>query len=240
MVERVIAECRSYSPQADTHRHDYAQLILPLHGSLMVATPTQAVAVDSSLLFFVPPWCEHTFHAHAPNEFLVLDIPLPWVSVGRDRSTSASGGVLQPLTDQWLALRHLLLSEAQRPDPALADLTRYACQMLRSPTTPRSIAYLQAHYHEAILVEQLAALEGYTAAYYSEWFKARMGMTPKQYLHQLRIQHAKVLLQDTDLPLAEIALLVGYEHHASLTRLFKQQEGRSPQQYRQCAPSRKI
>lgn len=236
MVDRVIAERRSYSDQANTHRHAYAQLILPVQGRLMVTTPSQAVEVDTSRLFFVPPQCEHTFHAQAQNEFLVLDIPHPWVT-GRSDRPSPAEGVLQDLDEQWLALRYLLLSEAQRPDPALADLAHYACRMVRSLTVPRSIAYLQTHYTEAVSVEQLAALEGYTPAYYGEWFKARTGMTPKQYLHQLRLQRAKALLQETDLSLAEIALSVGYEHHASLTRLFKQQDGISPHQYRQSVAS---
>lgn len=231
MVERAIAECRSYSPQADTHCHAYAQLILPLQGSLFVATTHQAVEVDQSRLFFVPPWCEHTFHARAQNEFLVLDIPQPWVVQRSDRRPSE--GVLQPLDEQWYALRYLLLNESQRPNPNVADLVRYACRILAPTDVPRSVAYLQTHYHEAISVEQLATLEGYTAAYYGEWFKARMGMTPKQYLHQLRIQRAKTLLQETDWSIADIALQVGYEHHASLTRLFKQEVGIAPHQYRQ-------
>lgn len=49
----------------------------------------------------------------------------------------------------------------------------------------------------------------------------------------LRLDRAKTLLRETNLSILQIAQQVGYDHHTSLTRLFKQLEQTTPQAYRQ-------
>lgn len=63
-------------------------------------------------------------------------------------------------------------------------------------------------------------------------FKERMGMTPLDYLTLLRSEHAKTLLEETDLTIREIGAQVGYYDSGSFIRRFKQVTGMTPLQYR--------
>lgn len=48
----------------------------------------------------------------------------------------------------------------------------------------------------------------------------------------MRLNKAKELLRDTDLPILHIAIQVGLEHQSSLTRLFQKYEEITPSQFR--------
>lgn len=226
------AERRTYSEQAHTHDHPFAQLILPLQGTLFIETPQHQLTLNDSLLFFLPPHCQHTFHANTQNEFLVLDIPEGFLV--REPRTNQHRGLSWVLDDRWQALRSLLLTElGDSSSPNLIHLAHYACCLLQQNVTPRSLQFIHSHFHQPIDLNQLAHLEGYTPTYYCDWFKKQTGMTPTSYIQALRLQHAKELLVQTDLPILHIAQQVGYEHHSSLTRLFQHHEQITPIAYRQ-------
>lgn len=230
-MDKIIGECRTYSDQVDTHEHPYAQLILPLQGNLFIQTHFDQFTLNEQQLFWLPPCCLHTFYSNDRNEFLVLDIPTFCFSA--NLSGSEQKGVRQDLDDRWQALRFLILSEIRQSHYSLNELFHYAQRLLKIENTPKSIRYIQANYDRSLSIETLANIEGYTFTYYCEWFKTLTGVSPKQYIQTLRLNKAKELLRETDLPVWQIAQQVGYTHHASLTRLFQQLEQTTPQAYRQ-------
>lgn len=63
-------------------------------------------------------------------------------------------------------------------------------------------------------------------------FKEKMGMSPLEYLTLLRSEHAKLLLEQTDLTIRDIGAQVGYYDSGSFIRRFKQVTGVTPLQYR--------
>lgn len=231
-LRNILAERRSYSETVYTHTHTHAQLILPLQGAISIDTDEPHPLTEQSLLF-LPPNCQHTFYGHERNQVLVLDIP-GQLCPDKDMRRLEKG-LCRSMDDRWQALRFLLLNEVNdRPatHQAVTDLFRYAYHLLMELTRPRSIQYLHDHYAENIPLTTLAALEGYNPTYYSEWFKKTTGLTPSVYMQKLRLETAKNLLAETDLPILHIAQQVGYEHHASLTRLFRDYEGLTPADYR--------
>ena len=230
----IVAECRTYSHLIHTHDHTFAQLILPLQGTLSIATSLHHFELDDSRIFFLPPGCQHTFSAKNSNQFLVLDIP-SFMLVGGE-SGKIQGGLSTLLDDRWLAIRSLILSEVSHQATNKQDLTNlfgYAYSVLLREYTPRSIQYIHTNYYQPVELKELAELEGYNLTYYCEWFKKLTGLTPKTYIQNLRLEKAKVLLGHTNLSILEIARHVGYEHHSSLTRLFRYYEKVTPLVYRQ-------
>lgn len=65
-------------------------------------------------------------------------------------------------------------------------------------------------------------------------FVREVGITPSKYLTNIRIQNAKKLLQNTDLSVAEIARLCGYEQANYFCKIFRRLVGQTPLQYRNC------
>ena len=63
-------------------------------------------------------------------------------------------------------------------------------------------------------------------------FKDATEQTPMQYLQELRIEKAKLLLESSQTAFDQITLQVGYEDGNSFRRLFKQRVGLAPSAYR--------
>ncbi|EIM25993.1 helix-turn-helix transcriptional regulator [Microvirga lotononidis] len=71
-----------------------------------------------------------------------------------------------------------------------------------------------------------------TPSYFAKAFRRTTGMSPHQYLTQLRIQEAKGLLLSSTLPLADIALICGFGDQSYFTRVFTRSVGSSPGAWR--------
>ena len=68
--------------------------------------------------------------------------------------------------------------------------------------------------------------------HFSRLFKESTGLAPHQYVIERRVQRAKELLSNTDLPIAEVALLCGFAHQSHLNRHFKRLLGVNPKSLR--------
>lgn len=75
------------------------------------------------------------------------------------------------------------------------------------------------------------------AKYSSHLFKEAYGMKFVDFLMNLRMEHAKKLLLQTDLPLQDISEKVGYTHSISFGRTFKKVVGVTPGDYRKYTPN---
>jgi AraC-like DNA-binding protein len=230
-IKEIIAERRTYTADQETHSHCYAQLILPLQGELSLKAGVQDLRLDHQTLFFVPPGCGHTFHSVVRNEFLILDIPYFMLT----RSELQNRGISYKLNNQWKGIRNLILNEIEQQSlqhSALKELYPYISHYLLQEQQPKSIRYIHEHYNENITVHKLASLEHYNRSYYSDWFLKETGKSPLAYIQEVRLNKAKELLRNTDLPILHIAIQVGLEYQSSLTRLFQKYEGITPSQYR--------
>ncbi|MFT9816464.1 AraC family transcriptional regulator [Lysinibacillus sp. NPDC056185] len=230
-IKKIVAERRTYTPNQNTHSHNYAQLILPLQGELYINTGAQDLQLDHQTLFFIPPECNHTFHSIVRNEFLVLDIPHFMLT----KKKLYNKGISFKLDNQWKGIRYLILNEIDKQSlngSALKDLYPYISHYLLQEQQPKSIRYINEHYNENITVNKLASLEHYNRSYYSDWFLKETGKSPSAYIQELRLNKAKELLLNTDLPILHIAIQVGFEHQSSLTRLFQKYGEITPSQFR--------
>lgn len=85
--------------------------------------------------------------------------------------------------------------------------------------------------------EALAAEAGVSQRYLSELFKRHTGRTLKSYAAGLRMERARLLLAESDMPVTQIAEALGYADLYSFSKLFKAHTGTSPSGYRRRAPA---
>lgn len=83
-----------------------------------------------------------------------------------------------------------------------------------------------------IVMEQVAEEFGLSIRNFIRRFKEATEQTPIQYLQNLRIEKAKLLLENSQEAFDQITLQVGYEDGNSFRRLFKQRVGLAPSAYR--------
>ena len=95
-----------------------------------------------------------------------------------------------------------------------------------------TVEYLEKHFKEVIMLNDLAKQFHISPFYLSRTFKKRMGMGIVQYLHHLRIEEACRLLRYSDEPITTVANNVGYDQIAYFSRRFCEETGVSPRKYR--------
>ena len=95
-----------------------------------------------------------------------------------------------------------------------------------------AIRYFLTHYNEEINIEEIAASHNMSTSWFIRNFKQYTGMTPLSYILKIRITNAQHLLETTSYNVTEIASFVGYDNPLYFSRLFKNQTGLSPSEYR--------
>ena len=94
------------------------------------------------------------------------------------------------------------------------------------------IRYIDFNYMLDMNVDDLAHRFALSRSSFAALFTQTAGMPVKQYVNHRRIHQAKNLCSIEDLPLREIATLVGYEDFSTFYRNFKKLTGMSPAEYR--------
>ncbi len=98
--------------------------------------------------------------------------------------------------------------------------------------------YIDSHYQEDCSLQTVAAHVHVTPNYLSNLFKKETGTGLTNYVAQLRIEEAKLLLQRSRLRMTEIAGEVGFDNSSYFTVVFKQMTGESPREFRKRALDR--
>lgn len=94
------------------------------------------------------------------------------------------------------------------------------------------LSYIHEHYQEDITNQHLGEIFNYHPYYLSRLILAHTGTTLHQYLLSYRINKAIELLQNTDIPISEIAFLSGFNNISYFSQYFKKSTGYSPSAFR--------
>jgi two-component system response regulator YesN len=99
--------------------------------------------------------------------------------------------------------------------------------------------YLEKHYHEPLALKDLADKVFLNAAYFSTLYKQRTGKTFVERLTELRVEEAKRRLASTDEKILGIAEMTGFSNIRHFNRVFKNEAGVTPKEYREEVRSRR-
>ena len=110
------------------------------------------------------------------------------------------------------------------PDYSVGGLAPRALQRVRE--------YVEEHLSENIELETLADIAGLSKWHFARAFKQSVGTPPHFYLVQRRLERAQELLAETDLPLAQIALKIGFSDQSHFSRRFRTLLGLTPRSFR--------
>ena len=93
-------------------------------------------------------------------------------------------------------------------------------------------AWIAEHYHEPAPVAAMVRQSELPERTFKRRFEKATGLSPLEYVHTLRLEEAKQMLETGDAPVEAIANAVGYEDAGFFGRLFKRKVNLSPVQYR--------
>ena len=156
-------------------------------------------------------------------------------------------------------LVRLLLAEAEAPGSGASLMTEtlgraLAIHLLRwhsnlAPRLPepaasrpalriqRVIEQMRSCLDENLSLAQLAAAGGLSPSQLVRTFRGATGQPPHRYLRALRIEKARELLEQTELPVTEIGLRCGFEQPSHFATAFRTTTGLSPRAWRQARRS---
>ena len=88
----------------------------------------------------------------------------------------------------------------------------------------QSKAFMERYYSKKIELDKIAAAAFMSRSHYIRVFQQVYGITPRQYLRDLRIQKAKELLKK-GVPITQVCFDVGYESFPTFSNTFKRGTG---------------
>ena len=92
--------------------------------------------------------------------------------------------------------------------------------------------YINEHFAEDLSLEQIADLAGFSKYHFTRLFKQYTDTSFYKYLNQKRIDYAKTLLLDPNLPVLDVALQCGFSSLSAFLRMFKQLNMCTPTEFR--------
>ena len=98
-----------------------------------------------------------------------------------------------------------------------------------------ALLYIHMHFRENPKLSQVAKIAHYNSSHFSATFHKELGTTYCDYLNMLKISYAKELLISTNLKILDICNECGFTSHSNFLRLFKENTGLSPLQFRKRA-----
>ena len=96
----------------------------------------------------------------------------------------------------------------------------------------RCQVWIAEHYHEPTPVAAMVRLSELPERTFKRRFQRATGLSPLEYVHTLRLEEAKQMLETGDEPVESIANAVGYEDAGFFGKLFRRKVGLAPVQYR--------
>lgn len=113
-----------------------------------------------------------------------------------------------------------------------ADLPRSTTQSSSIERIKPALQFMHEHYHQRILIPELAALIGMSEGHFCRFFKGIVKKTPIAYLNFYRVEKAMKCLEDPRIKIIDVASEVGFESPSYFIKTFKAHKGMTPTDYR--------
>ena len=228
---------RTYNTNLIGHSHNYHQILIPLLGNINLIINGKIMIVSYGEMCIIPKGVHHQFTARTDFRFLVINTdtidfvslePVNEVHFSLDDKVLAFIGVVerqllsdfdQVMNDCMLKLLMEFLkkiSPDKRIDSRLSNVLNIIKNDISAEHTLKSLA------KAACLSE----------SHFKKAFKKQFGYTPKVYITELRMQMARGLIINTDMPIAIIAEKCGYQNLSAFIRRFSLYYHVTPQKFR--------
>ncbi len=128
-----------------------------------------------------------------------------------------------------------IVSNSNAPGESAATVQRGAQRSatLHNVLVEAALRFIESHLNwRTLSPANVAAHAHVSSSHLNRLFKAELGVTIKSYIRNARVDLAKSLLRDSDIPIAEVGFLCGFFPPSHFTRAFSQTAGCSPKQFR--------
>lgn len=131
-----------------------------------------------------------------------------------------------------MSLIYMLLSDLEKAGENIDDAAQASINKKDEQLIKECIKYINNHYSDELNLSQLAERAGVSYHYFSKLFKKISGYNFKEYLTFVRINKAKFLLKNTQVPITDISHSCGFSEHKHLIAVFRKYYAMTPTEFR--------
>ena len=194
--------------------------------------------VEAGSMFIVPPYEYSSYQADEKNPWRYIWIgfednlnQLPELFYTPVLQISGAGAL-------FTEMRNCKTLEDGRGAFLIGQLWKLVSAALEDRRSVRKIDYVQkailimeTEYMYDLSIEDIASRLNLVRSYFSSLFRTQMGISPVQYLINLRLEKAAELMIQRQIPPFSAATAVGYTDLSHFSKSFKQKYGKSPRNY---------
>lgn len=135
---------------------------------------------------------------------------------------------------RFITLLDILMILSQDLSPTLLASTSYRITIDDAETErmKRILDFTLTHFQDEIPLETIAEIAHLTVPAFCRYFKKRTQKTYVEFVTRLKINHARKLLADSELSVAQVGLECGFRNLSNFHQIFKRHTKKSPLQYR--------
>ena len=227
---------RAYEPAVQTHSHHFHQIVVPLRGSIEISLNEFDGSIAVGHCVIIQKNVDHSFKANRQARFLVADLyelpdsakslETPFATVSNafksfclfaDIQLSSQTNVV--LEDSMVAVFKQLLS--------LQDFLPNIDRRIS-----RALEHIENDLSKNHTLNSLASISSLSVSQFKLLFVKHTGKTLSQYLLTLRMEKARALLANTDMPINIVSEHTGYTDQSAFSRRFQSYHGISPSEYK--------
>lgn len=112
------------------------------------------------------------------------------------------------------------------------EASESSCNNIAIERIRKMLSFINTHYMEPIQLSEISQSAFISKRECLRLFKNIIGISPKQYLIQMRLQNAEKMLLETTCSITEICITCGFQDQSYFTKTFRKQFGIAPGKYR--------
>lgn len=255
IVHRVVKNTKQQGQYIELHSHTFFHYIYALGGHTRTMVGEEVYQTEQGTLLLIPPMVPHEiisldvsscldlkFSCSEPLAGEISQLPrcIPWVD---PEINSLIHNIFEEAVGQErdyeevinISLYKVLIQLLRNHD----DRKHWQLPMTYSVNIPddenicRILQIIESSMGKPIQVSELAAQCGYSANYFRQFFRERVGISPNLYINQRKISKAKELMLYSELNVTQISECLGYQSIHYFSWLFKKMTGTAPKEYLQ-------
>ncbi|MFT4059086.1 MAG: AraC family transcriptional regulator [Legionella sp.] len=230
-------DLRSYHTESCSHAHDFAQLVLPVSGSMELEVGYYSGFINNDIGVYIAPNELHSFAGSRENLFLVVDITSK--SHSSDEHSKSNVLNLTTNTKKFIQFTHHYLVHNERDfftdsliNQLLFHFTANSFSPEPDPVVIKAKNWIDAYFSTPVNISHIAKYCHLSISQLQRRFKQAIGCSLAEYWRMRKLHHAKRLLSQKHSSIEAIAFEVGYENLPAFSRRFTKVFGESPSQWR--------
>lgn len=229
-------DLRSYHTESCRHAHNFAQLVLPILGSMELEVGYYSGVVNDDIGVYIAPNEQHCFAGSQENLFLVMDVTTTQLYDERSKSNTIN---LTTSTKKLIQFTHHYLTHNERDfftdslvNQLLFHLAANSFSPEPDPIVIKAKHWIDIHFSTPVDISKVARYCHLSISQLQRRFKLVLGCSLAEYWRMKKLHHAKRLLAQKNCSIDAIAFEVGYENLSAFSRRFSKVFNESPSQWR--------